>query len=293
MTSRTRTRLTAATGVAALTAGLTTGLVLATPAQAATGTLTYTCTILGQPQQVTVVADTDAPKKIAYGETITPGATGTITIPEAVADQARLAGAKKADGKADVAATVDGTARPLTLAVPSTNIPPNGPLVLEAAGPAGSFVGAKVGNVYDIAVGNFTTLLNLYEANGTAIAGSPQTIPCVQNPGQNAAVDTIKVVKDKTTTTVKARDIKKGSKAKAKVKVATEHGTTAKGKVKVKLIRDGDVWQTKVLSLRDGVRKVKFQRILIKGNFKIKAKYVGRESWKGSRGVDTFTVGPR
>ena len=291
MTSRTRTRLVAATGAATLTAGLTTGLVVASPAEAATGTLNYTCAILGQPKTVTVVADTDAPGKIAYGETIAPAANGTITIPADVADQARLAGAKKADGKADVAATVDGEARPLALTVPSTNIPPNGPLVLEASGPAGSFAGTKVGEVDDIAVGNFTTLLNLYEANGTPIAGSPQTIPCVQDPGQNAAVDTIKVVRDKTTTTVKARDIKKGSKAKAKVAVASEHGTTAKGKVKVKLVRNGKVWQTKIVALRDGVRKVTLQRIHATGNYKVKAKYVGRESWKGSRGVDPFTVG--
>jgi hypothetical protein len=290
MTSSTRTRLVAAAGATALTAGLT-GLAVVSPAEAATGTLNYTCTILGQPKNVTVVADTDAPNKIAFGETITPTASGTITIPADVADQARLAGAKKADGKADVAATVDGAARPMALTVPSTNIPPNGPLVLEASGPAGSFEGTTVGNVYDIAVGNFTTVLNLYEANGTPIAGSPQNIPCVLNPGQDAAVDTIKVVKDSTTTTVAARDIGKGAKAKAKVSVASEHGTMVKGKVKAKLVKNGNVLQTKVMSLRDGVRKVKFQRLSTKGTYTIKAKYVSGSSWKGSKSKDAFTVG--
>ncbi len=292
MTSRTRTRLVAATGAATLTAGLTAGLVVATsPAEAVTGTLNYTCTILGQPKTVTVVADTDAPRRIAYGETITPAASGILTSPADVADQVRLAGAKKADGKADVAATVDDTARPLTLTVPSTNIPPNGPLVLEASGPAGPFAGTKVGNVYDIAVGNFTTVLNLTEANGTPIAGSPQTIPCVLNPGQNAAVDTIKVVRDKTTTTVDAPDIAKGAKATADVAVVSEHGTTAKGKIKVELVRNGKVWQTKIVALRGGHKQVTLQRIHAKGNYKVKVKYVGRESWKGSRDVDAFTVG--
>ena len=148
------------------------------------------------------MADTDAPGKIAYGETVTPTATGTITFPEDVTTTLRDGvGAKKVDGKADVAATVDGVATPWTLAVPQTNVPPNGSLVLTGTGPAGTFTGTEVGTVYDIAVGNFTATINNYQANGTPTTILPTAVvPCVLNPGQNAAVDTIKVVKDATTT---------------------------------------------------------------------------------------------
>ena len=73
--------------------------------------------------------------------------------------------------------------------------------------------------------------------------------------------------------------------------VGSEHGTTPKGKIKAKLVRNGKVWQTKVLTLRDGARTVTFQRIRVTGSFKVRVKYVGRESWKGSRAVDRFSVG--
>ena len=180
-----------------------------------------------------MVADTDAPNKIAYGETITPTATGTVTLPAEAADAIRAVNAKRIDGKADVAATVDGAASPWVLTIPQTNVPPQAatPMTLEGSGPAGTFEGTQVGTVYDLAIGNFTATLNLYEANGTALPApfSPQTVVCTLNPGQNPAVDTIKVVKDTTTTTVKARDISKGAKAKAKVKVVSDHGTDPQG----------------------------------------------------------------
>lgn len=282
-------RLAGAAGAVALAAG-TLGVVA--PADAASGTLAYTCPVLGEPKQLTMVADTDAPKKIAFGETIAPTATGTVTVPEDVTTTIRdvLMG-KKLDGKADVAATVDGAPTPWVLAVPQTNVPPNGPMTLVGTGPAGSFVGTKVGKVYDVAVGNFSATLNFYLANGQPATVPQSTIVCTQNPGQHPAVDTIAVVKDKTTTRATAKDIRKGAKAKAKVRVTSEHGTTPKGKIKAKLVRNGKVWQTKVLTLQDGARKVTFQRIHVKGAFKIRVKYVGRESWKGSRAVDPFTVG--
>ena len=123
-------------------------------------------------------------------------------------------------------------------------------LTLVGTGPAGTFEGTKVGNVYDIAVGSFTATVNFYDANDTPRVPPSAQIPCTLNPGQHPAVDTIAVVKDKTTTSATAKDIRKGAKAKAKVRVASEHGTTPKGKIKAKLVRNGKVWQTKVLTLR-------------------------------------------
>ena len=283
-------RLVGAAGAVALAAGT---LGVMAPTDAATGTLTYTCAVPGLGDQpFTMVADTDAPKKIAYGETVAPTTTGTVTVPENVTTFVRDAnGAKKVDGKADVASTVDGSASPWALTVPRTNVPPNGGMALVGKGPTGTFEGKKVGSVYDIAVGNFTATMNFYEANDTPSVPPSAQIPCTLNPGQHAAVDTIAVVKDATTTGATAPDISKGAKAQARVLVGSEHGTTPKGKIKAKLVRNGKIWQTKILTLREGARTVTFQRIRVKGNFKVRVKYVGRESWKGSRAVDTLVVG--
>jgi hypothetical protein len=290
MTVRFRTRLVGAAGALALVGG---AIGVTSPAEAASATLTYTCTspALGAPSQFTAVFDTDAPAKIAYGETVTPTVTGTVTVPENVTATIRdTIMAKKVDGKADVAATVDEVARPWSLAIPQTNVPPSGTMTLEGTGSAGTFAGAVVGTVYDIATGNFTATLNFYQANGSPTVPPSATMTCALNPGQNAAVDTIKVVKDSTTTQVNARDINKGGKAKAKVTVVSDHGKTVKGKIRAKLVRHGNVLMTKVLSLKDGKRRVSFLRLYKEDTYKVKVKYLGHQNFKGSRGSDTFQV---
>ena len=197
------------------------------------------------------------------------------------------------DGKADVAATVSGEARPMTLTAKQTNVPNSGPMQIEVSGPAGSFVGAAAGTTYAVAVGDFTATLNLYEANGTPLPSpmSPQVIPCVLNAGQSPAVDTITVVKDTTTTSVIARDITANHRPKAKVTVTAEHGSVPQGSIKAKLLRKGKVLQTKVLCLRDGARKVRFAPVAKTGDYTVKVRYQGGANWTGDRETDTFTVG--
>jgi uncharacterized protein DUF6801 len=284
-------RLVGAVGALALTGG---ALGAVAPAHAASAALTYACTgtVPGTSGTYTMVADTDAPRRIAYGETVTPTATGTVTVPEAVTTAIRdTIGAKKVDGRADVAATVDGTANPWTLTVPMTNVPPHGTMTLVGTGPAGTFTGEKVGRIFDIAVGNFTATVNFYEANGTPRIPPSTTVTCVLNPSQSGAVDTIKVVKDKTTTTVMPRQTRLGAKVKAKIKVVAEHGETVKGRVKAKLFRNGNRIQTKQVYLRDGKRKVTFIRAQRPGNYKVVGKYVGHQNFRGSRGKVTFRIG--
>lgn len=291
MTSVISKRLVGTVGAVAL-AGGTLGVVA--PALAVTPSLAYTCTSLAfaGPKQFTMVADTDAPRRIAYGETVSPTATGTITVPEDVTTAIRdTLLAKKVDGKADVVASVDGNARPWALVVPQTNVPPNGTLTVVGTGTAGDFTGSKVGTIYDIAVGDFAATLNLYNANGTPSTPPSALVTCVQNPGQNAAVDTVKVVKDATTTAVTPRQFRKGAKAKATVKVVAEHGQTPRGRIKAKLVRNGNVLQAKVLSLREGQRRVSFIRLKNKGTYTVKAKYVGNQNFKGSSAKETATVG--
>ena len=288
MTVRLPARLVAAVGTLALAA-----TAVALPAGAVSGTLTYTCTVLGAAKQFKVVADTDAPASVAYGETVAPTASGTITVPEDVVTTARDGGAKKVDGKADVTATVNGAPRPLTLtAAKQTNVPNSGTMDIEVSGPAGSFAGAAAGTSYAVAVGDFVATLNLYEANGTVLPAplSPQVIPCVIDAGQNPAVDTITVVKDATTATVVARDITAHHRPKAKVTVTSEHGTIPLGSIKAKLLRKGKVLQTKVLALRDGVRKVRFAPVAKTGDYTVRVRYQGGANWTGARETDTFTV---
>jgi hypothetical protein len=291
MTVELSKRFVGAVGALALTGG---ALGAVAPAHAASAALTYTCTGTAPgPGTYTMVADTDAPRRIAYGETVTPTATGTVTVPENVTTAIRDApvNAKKVDGRADVAATVDGTANPWTLTVPQTNVPPNGTMTLVGTGPAGTFTGEQVGRIFDIAVGNFTATINLYQANGTPTTPPTMTVACVLNPSQNGAVDTIKVVKDKTATTVLPRQTRLGAKVKAKVKVVAEHGRTAKGRVKAKLYRNDNLIQTKQVYLRDGKRKVNFKRAQRPGSYKVVAKYVGHQNFRGSRGKVVFRIG--
>lgn len=287
-------RLVGAVGALTVGALTATALGVFAPAAASSAALTYTCISPGfaGPKQFTMVADTDAPGRIAYGETVTPTATGRVTVPEDVTTTIRDGlMAKKVDGKADVAATVDNETRPWDLAIGQTNVPPKGTMTLEGTGSAGEFRGTEVRRVYNVAVGDFTATLNFYNANGTPAAPST-TVVCTLNAGQNAAVDTVKVVKDKTTTAVTARDIRKGQKAKAKIKVTSDFGLTTKGKLKVKLLRNGKKLKSKQVYLRDGQRKVKFVRVRnTSGDYAIKAKYVGHPNFRGSSARDPFTVG--
>ncbi|MEO5854268.1 MAG: DUF6801 domain-containing protein [Nocardioides sp.] len=283
-------RLVGAVGAVALTGG---ALGVVAPAQAVTDPMTYTCTSLAftGAKQFTMVADTDAPRRIAYGETVAPTATATITVPEDVTTSIRDVGmAKKVDGKADVAASVDGSSRPWTLAVPQTSVPPNGALTLFGTGSAGEFAGTKVGTIYDVAVRDFTATLNLYNANGTPATPPTAQVTCLLDPGQNAAVDTVKVVKDQTTPAVKLLQTRQGAKAKVKVSVTAEHGLTPKGRIKAKLLRNGKVLQVKLLSLREGQRKVTFIRLKDKGGYAVKAKYFVNQNFKGSSTTVSFTI---
>ena len=83
-----------AVGAVALTCG---ALGVVAPAQAVTASPTYTCTSLAftGARQFTMVADTDAPRRMAYGETVTPTATATITVPEDVTTSIRGVGRQR------------------------------------------------------------------------------------------------------------------------------------------------------------------------------------------------------
>ena len=73
--------------------------------------------------------------------------------------------------------------------------------------------------------------------------------------------------------------------------VDSEHGSDPKGKIKAKLVRNGKVWQTKVLTLRDGARKVTFAAgPRDQGDYTVRVKYVGARAGRAPAAVDAFTV---
>ena len=165
------------------------------------------------------------------------------------------------DGKADVAATVNGAPRPMTLtAAKQTNVPNSGRDADRGLRPGRVVRRAAAGTAYAVAVGDFTATLNLYEANGT-----PCPRPCrrrssraYSTPGRTPAVDTITVVKDATTRERRGPRHRAHHRPKAKVTVSPSTEASPRARSRPSCSARARSLQTKVLGLRDGARKVRF-----------------------------------
>ena len=117
--------------------------------------------------------------------------------------------------------------------MPKTDIPATGDLTVTATGKGGTFKATKPGTVA-LKAGDFTSTLNIYDADGAPLAGlSPTTVPCTAPTGVDTTFSKITVKKDTTKTAVAAKNVKKGKKVTAVVTVKSAHGTTATGKVTV------------------------------------------------------------
>lgn len=280
-------RLLGAATALALAGG---ALGVVSPAVAASAPLAYTCAVLGQSRTFTLVADLDAPPTIGFGETVTPTAIGTLTLPEDVTAAIRSdLGARRVDGRADVSTVISGTPRPWTLVFPPTDVPPAGAMTLTGVGTGGEYPGVKVGTIYDVWVGSFTAVLNFTNAAGAPTSPVPSTsLSCTMNAGQSGAVDTITVVKDQTTTKVKGRDRAPGVKPRVKIKVAAAHGHRAKGEVRVKILRKGEKVRTTVIGLQKGRARVSLDGL--SGSYVVRAKYLGSGRFKGSSVKDKISV---
>ena len=270
-------------------------LALVAPATAASGPLAYTCSVLGNSRGFTVLADTDAPLRLPFGATVAANAAVRITVPEDVTTAFRdVFGVRKIDGTADVAATVDGAATPWSLPIARVDLPASGPLTLDAYGAGGSFVGSKVGTVHRVATGNLTATLAFYDANGLPLSPVRGTaVVCTLNAGQDAAVDAVEVVKDRTATKVRARDISRGDKPKARITITSEHGKRPKGTVRVALRRKGTELRSKKVALERGTATVKFARLTDKGRYAVEVKYLKHKNFRRSKTKDAFRVGGR
>lgn len=227
MSASIHTKRAFATGLAVVLTGG--GLAaVAAPAQATTGSVTYSCTAAGQTFDLPVVADSDAPAKMYVGDSVTPVIFADTALPGALAQQVKGLGAESFDGTVVAKGALNGTEVPVNQTIPSTALgeqttPTNVPF--RASGPAP--LPLKPGAPGDLVLtaGNFDATFNFKKADGTA-AGGPIGAACTAPNGKAAVVDTIVVVSKSTTAlTLAPATAGYGAPVTATAKVTTPGGT--------------------------------------------------------------------
>lgn len=177
--------------------------------------------------------------------------------------------------------TVNGTTSTTAVTVPVTPVVATG-LVVPAHAVAAQIVPTQTGEI-KLGAGNFTAVLAGKNADGTASLLSPYTIPCVLDEGQDASVDTVKVVKADTQTVVKARYLKAKKAIKANVTVK-DGAIKATGKVRVVLKKGKKTVAKRTVKLNKRAKaNVTFKRIRAKGVYKVKVNYLGDKNHKRSK----------
>lgn len=175
----------------------------------------------------------------------------------------------------DAEATVDQTIPSTAVDAAGFDVVASGPLAISGA----------VGSSTSIVAGDFTVTLNGKKADGSPTLLSPYELTCAQDAEQDATVDTVKVVKAKSTTKVQKVKGKK-KKAVIKVKVKSETSVKATGKVKVTLKGPKKVTK-KVKVNKKGVAKVTVKK-LKKGKYKVTVNYKGDDTHEASKAKKSF-----
>jgi hypothetical protein len=268
-------------------------LLSVTAAYAATAPLPYTCQVLGQTRTFLVHVGTDAPTRLAFGETVAATATVTITLPEDVTttlrDDLRAA---SVDGQLAAPAAVNKAKAAWALPIGRTALPAAGSsLVLVSAVPVGTFEGKRIDQKWRVRIGaDLSGTLSLYRADGSAASPVPNvSIACTMTDRERALVQKVITVKDTTTTTVRGKDTVKGSRGKARITVASTHGRNPKGEVQVKVFHRGELVSERVVELEKGKAKVRTRKLLERG-WSVSAKYLGSSKMRGSHGSDKIKV---
>ncbi len=293
----------AITAAAVLAAGGAT--VFAVPSQAATVPVNYTCTLpVFGAKTFAVVLDTDAPASLPADTASAPlNGAGSLTIPADIVNTIRdTLTATKMDGSVKtLTTTVAGATKESTnIPIPAVAVPttPDSPMTMTLAGPLGYALPASPGSTtQSILAGPFTSHLNFYKADGSAI-GTGFDIPCVPDANQNLLVDSVAiaaptapppVVKADTTTTAKAKYAAATKKATVKVAVKAASGT-ATGKVAVTLSKGSKKIKTLSATLAAGKAKAVFKKVRAKGKYKVTVKYAGSTTTNPSSAKTTFKV---
>ncbi|MFC7360618.1 Ig-like domain-containing protein [Nocardioides astragali] len=227
---RTHVRRSAAAGLTATLA--TVGLVATAPAaESASTSISYTCTApdLG-PDSFTlpVVLDTNAPARMAVGQSVPVTVTASAVLPGAVARAAALRPATAFEGAWTLSATfgTSVTAVPQTIARTSLGVQTTPTPVPFTAGSAPiTYTAPATPGPVEITAGDISPgTLQFY--NGDAAAGGPSAITCTAPPGKAPVIDTIAVVATSTTSLTLDRTASEyGQDVTATAKVTTTSGT--------------------------------------------------------------------
>lgn len=288
-----RVLVTAAVLVAASVSGLPSAHAAPADGSAATGPLPYSCQVLGQARTFSVAAGTDVPSRLAFGASVAATGTVMVALPEDVTTTIRQdLRAATVDGPAAVPASINKAATPWPLTFPSTAVPATGMLVLSAAIPLGTFAGKKIGRTWRVRIGgDLTTTLRFYRADGSPSSPIPSAdITCtLANGKQRSLVQKVTTVKDTTTLRVAGKDTDEGERGKVRIRVASTHGRTPGGEVRVKLFHRGDLVSDRVLELEKGKARLKTRRLDERG-WSVTAKFLGSNRFRGSHGSDKIKV---
>lgn len=177
------------------------GIGLATPASAVAADIEYTCSVsdldITFEDPWTVNLDVDVPEQVATGEEIpAPGIVATVTPGADAQERLRSLNVKTVEGPTQATYTVGGEERSVELTAPTTEVPAEGNLVVEATGTGQAETAPAEDGTIDIAAGDFTSalttdtgfVLNLSctapedNAVGSIQVGEPTTEPTTDEP---------------------------------------------------------------------------------------------------------------
>jgi hypothetical protein len=183
------------------------------PANAASGPLDYSCTVLGAiPSTLSIASDTDAPPEVPFGEPTGPiNLTSVVDVPDTLLGTlaALVPGAVAASGTGVAQASMllpNGTTAPIDaidLTVPKVPLPKSGDLRFTATGTTDGFTPPEVGS-YEILAGGVDSTLSFLDSSDNALpiaalgGLTSLAVPC-SAPAGNNPIDTIKAVVPTTT----------------------------------------------------------------------------------------------
>jgi hypothetical protein len=297
-------KLTGAAGAALALAATIAGPALA--AGEFTGTTTYNCTVAAP--TVTFAMNTP-PAKMAAGQTVKVPDASDFTLDAGTTTLAGTAlGWSKVGGS--VASTPSNAHSGLSLTLPKTDLNNNGDGTTTSHATGNALLRSTKVGTYTVNFASFDAVLQGYNADGTKhgdpfiLSDNPNTTPPPAGPACTnldpsgattpmsaaPAPATVKVVKDKTTTTVKASFAKAKHQISSVSKVKSKYGIKATGKVKVSLKKGTKTLKTiKVKLNKKGIAKAAF-KVTKAGKYTVKTVYGGSSNLKGSHGAKNVTV---
>ncbi|MDP9823778.1 putative lipoprotein with Yx(FWY)xxD motif [Nocardioides massiliensis] len=286
MSISTLSRRVASLSVVGLVAGGLGVVGLASPATAAEQT--YTCTVLGNPQEFKVNMSVK-PAQVAAGKTVQARLNVKLTVPENLANAMRgLLGAKEVDGTAD-ATTKVGKAAPgtTTITIPKTPTGTAGPITLAGTGPLGAVAAGKPGQAVAVQAEVVTVRMNLYTAEGVP---APFEIPCELN-GTNTRVGAVTTAKAASRTAVQATYLARSKQIRAVASVKAGQGVTATGKARFVLKQGNKFVAARTVKLtKKSKATATFKGVTAPGAYTVVVRYTGSKQVKASQGRKVVRV---